>query len=135
MDKEIKEFIDGVGAYEPEPSSESYVLFRSLFKRQNYFILNSNFLILHVSRTEKPFWGVGKKFIDFFNTLGIEYFLVLLVSGHEGWVFNKHDINYNIRSGQWKISTSDQYKINPQLKDKNSFSTHKQFLRKIGLET
>lgn len=38
MDQEVKEFIEGIGAYEPEPSDESYVVFRGLFKRSNYFM-------------------------------------------------------------------------------------------------
>lgn len=62
--------------------------------------------------------------------------LILLVSGREGWFFDKHDIDYNIKKGYWKLNRKDDnYKINPPLKDKNSFSTHKQFLSKIGLES
>jgi hypothetical protein len=136
MDAEVKEFIKGIGANEPEPTSDSYALFRSLFKRQNYFRLKDRFLIVKISRTSPPFWGVGKKFIDFFKTVDIDYFLVLLVSDREGWVFDKHDVDYNIERGYWKLRQKDNnYKINPPLKDKNSFSTHKQFLRKIGLES
>jgi len=136
MDIEIKEFTDGVGATEPESSNEAHNLFRNLFQRSNYFLLKGRFLIVKVSRSPKPFWGVGKKFLELFNKHKIEYMLVLLVSGREGWVFDKHDIDYNIKKGYWKLNTKDNnYKINPPLKDKNSFSTHKQFLKKIGLES
>lgn len=132
MDAEIKEFTEGIGAREPDPSSDAYNVFRTLFKKQNYFFFNSSFMIVKISRTDKPFWGVGKKFIDFFNKGKDNYYLVLLVSGREGWVFDKHDINYHIGMGYWKLNPKDDnYKINPPLKDKYSFSTHKQFLVNI----
>lgn len=131
MDNEIREFIGGVGAYEPDTSNELYNLFRDLFKRQNYFILNKKFLIVKVSRSERPFWGVGKKYLDLFNELNINYLLVLLISGHEGWVYDKHDVQYHINNGYWKLNVKDNnYKINPPLKDKYSFSSFIQFKKK-----
>lgn len=135
MDREVKEFTEGIGAFEPESSEEAYSFFRSLFKRSNYFRIGDRFIIVKVSRSERPFWGVGKKFLNFFDKLEIDYLLVLLVSGREGWVFDKQEINYHIAKGYWKLHPKDQnYKINPPLKDRNAFSTHKQFLCKIGIE-
>lgn len=63
MDKEVKEFIDGVGAVDIEPSDNAYSLFRTYFRKQNYFICNKGFLIVHLSRSKKPFWGLGRKFL------------------------------------------------------------------------
>ena len=134
MDPEIKEFTEGVGAFEPKSSDESYTLFRTLFKRSNYLKIKERFIIVKVSRSQPPFWGVGKRFLNLFDKLDIDYLLVLLVSGRDGWVFDKHDINYHIGKGYWKLNQKDQnYKINFPLKDKNAFSTHNQFLSKIGI--
>jgi hypothetical protein len=135
MDKEVKEFIDGVGAVDVEPSDKAYSVFRTYFKKQNYFICKKGFLIVHLSRSKKPFWGLGKKFFDLCGQLNTDIFLVLLVAAHEGWVFDKHDITYFIESGRWKLRDADgQYKINPPLPDKNSFLSHRQFLKLIGIQ-
>lgn len=109
--------------------------FRKFFKRSNYFFLKDSLIIVKVSRTDKPFWGVGKKYLDFLNKLSWPYYLVLLTSGRDGWVFDKHDIQYNIDMGYWKISTQEEFKINPPLKDKNSFTSPRQFFDKIGMAT
>jgi hypothetical protein len=130
MDQEIKEFTEGIGAYEPD--GDGYILFRSLFKKSNYFLFKDRFMIVKVSRSPRPFWGVGKKFLTFFKKLESNYLLVLLVSGREGWVFDKRDVEYNIEKGFWKLNPKDEnYKINLPLKDKHSFSTHQQFLKKL----
>ena len=135
MDPEVKEFTEGIGAYEPESSDEAYTLFKSLFKRSNYFLFKGRFIIVKVSRSQRPFWGVGKKFLDFFDKVDLDYLLILLVSGREGWFFDKHDIKYHIEKGYWKLNPKDKnYKINPPFNDKKGFSTHNQFLRRIGME-
>ncbi len=129
MEQEILEFTTSIGAIEPDPSSEEYKLFRQLFKRQNYFIWNRSFLIVKISRSKKPFWGVGKPFIDFLNSLN-NYHLVLLTSKSEGWVFNKKEVNYYIDIKKWNLRAEDNnYKINYPLSDKNSFMTKKKFLQ------
>jgi len=83
IDPDIAKFVEAIGAAEPLASDESYAAFRQIFKRHNYFLLNGRFLIVKVSRTKKPFWGVGKEFIDLLNRLD-DYYLVLLVPGNEG---------------------------------------------------
>jgi len=129
MDKEIKEFISMIDAREPEQNSESYQTFRKIFKRQNYFIWKNTFIIVKISRNNKPFWGVGKDFIDFLNSLN-NYYLILLTSGNEGWVFNKSEVNYFIDRKKWNLRNADNnYKINPPLPDKNSFFTYKKFMK------
>lgn len=132
MDVEISEFIDGVGAKEPKPGDKNFLLFKSIFKRSNYFMLNGKFLITKISRSKKPFFGVGKVYIDLLNDTD-NYLLVLLVSGTEGWVYSKNEINSNIQNSLWKLQEKDKnYKINfNTLRDKNSFTSHTQFLSKI----
>ncbi|MBM4274378.1 MAG: hypothetical protein FJ134_07965 [Deltaproteobacteria bacterium] len=135
MDKEIYEFVIAIGATAPQPGDEVYHLWKKAFKRANYFLLENNFLIIKISRTEKYFWGVGKKYIDFLNNSD-NYFLVLLINNREGYVYSKQEININIENGYWKLREDDQnYKIYPAVvKEKNSFSSPKQFLKTIGME-
>jgi hypothetical protein len=83
VDNDIAYFVSEIGAKEPSPSSEIYSQWKAIFKRSNYFILNNKFMIVKISRSNKPFWGVGKDFIDLLNSLD-DYYLVLLVSKAEG---------------------------------------------------
>jgi hypothetical protein len=132
MGDEIKEFATAIGAKEPNPGDKNYTLFRQLFKRSNYFILDGKFAIIKISRSAKPFWGVGKDYIEFLNNTG-NYFLILLTSNREGWVFTKAEINNNIKSAKWRLREEDNnYKINVPLPDSNSFITPSHFLKKIG---
>jgi hypothetical protein len=132
-DKDIEQFVASIGAKEPSPDSTNYGEWRIIFKRSNYFIFNGRFMIVKVSRSEKPFWGVGKEFIDLFNSLD-DYYLVLLISSMNGWVFTKSDVNANINNNRWKLRQADNnYKINYPLPDRNSFFSPKSFLNKLRL--
>lgn len=133
MEREIKEFVEAIGAIEPKPSDESYSLFKSVFKRSNYFRLNREFLIVKISRSEKPFFGVGKPYIELLNLLD-NYFLILLVNSREGWVYSKIEINAYIEHAIWRLNDKDNnYKINSYtLKDENLFASPDEFLRKLG---
>ena len=134
MEPEIQAFATSIGATEPDPSSETHKTFRQLFKRHNYFILKGNFLIIKISRSKKPFWGVGKDYINFLNMLN-NYYLVLLTGANEGWVFNKSEINYFVSTKRWNLREEDNnYKINLPLPDKNSFITKKKFFQISGIE-
>ena len=133
MDQEVKEFTEAIGAVEPEPSDENYSFFRSIFKKQNYFLFEKGYMMVHLSRSKTPFWGFGKKFSNLLNGLE-DWYLVLLVNNHEGWVFDKHEINSFIENGRWKLrEVDDNYKINPPLPDKNSFLSPRQFLEIVGI--
>lgn len=133
MDKDIREFVEAIGAIEPQPSDKNYHLFRTIFKRSNYFLLSGKFLVIKVSRSKRPFWGVGRNHIDLLNNFE-NYFLVLLVSSKEGWVFSKKEINANIANGTWRIREKDNnYKINWPLPDTNSFCSPSNFLKKLGI--
>lgn len=133
-DKDVMDFVKAIGASEPPPDSENYQKWKAIFKRSNYFILNKNFMIVKISRSDKPFWGVGKDIIDLLNLVE-EYYLVLLISSREGWVFTKSEINANIKSKKWNLRHADNnYKINFPLPDKNSFFSPKNCLKKLGLE-
>ena len=63
MGDEIKKFATAIGAKEPNPGDKNYKLFRQVFRRSNYFILDGKFAIIKISRTAKPFWGVGKAYL------------------------------------------------------------------------
>ena len=132
MGNEVKEFALSIGAKTPKPEDRNYFAFREIFKRPNYFILNGVFVIIKISRSAKPFWGVGKKYIDLLNNAE-NYFLILLVSNQEGWFFDKSQINNNIEKGRWNLREKDNnYKINFPLPDKNSFNSPSNLLNKIG---
>jgi hypothetical protein len=140
LDREILELISAVGAIEPQPGNETYSTFRSIFRRSNYFILRgappkpNKFLIVKISRSKTPFWGIGKDFLDLLNKFDqIYYLLVLLVSDKEGWVFSREEVNANVRSQKWKLREADNnYKINWPLPDTNSFTSPDTFLKRIG---
>ena len=129
MGDEIEEFAKAIGAEIPDPSNEHYATFKSIFKRSNYFLLGNKFIIVKISRSETPFWGIGKNFIDLLNNF--DYLLILLVSNREGWVFSKDAINSNIRHKKWNLRIADNnYKINWPLPDRNSFFSPENFLKK-----
>jgi hypothetical protein len=132
MENEIKDFATSIGPTEPKPGDENYLKFRQLFKRSNYFLFNGMLAIIKISRSQKPFWGVGKDFIDFLNIIP-NYYLILLVSHKEGWCFSKAEINNNIHNGTWRLREADgNYKINVPLPDKNSFISPNHLLKKIN---
>lgn len=112
--------------------------YRALFKRRNYFLLDGDkFLIVKISRSETPFYGFGKVFFNFFNSLtenGGNYFFVALESPKTGWVLTKQQLNAMIDNKSLSMS-EDQYKINHcNLKDKDYFTSPAVFLRKLGIE-
>ena len=87
-----------VCAKQPEEGTESFVQFRLMFPRSNYFFLKGKILIVKISRSARPFWGVGEKYLDFLDSF--DYFLVLLTSDTEGWIFSKKRSRPNIAGGQ-----------------------------------
>ena len=131
-DKDIAQFVAAIGAKEPSLDSEDYSMWKAIFRRPNYFLFNGKFMIVKISRT-KPFWGVGKTFIDLLNSQD-DYYLVLLVSPREGWVFTKSEVNAHIKSRRWNLREADNnYKINYPLPDNNGFFSPRNFLKKLGL--
>jgi hypothetical protein len=133
-DKDVMDFANAIDASEPSPDSENYRKWKAIFKRSNYFILNKKFMIVKISRSKKPFWGVGKEIIDLLN-MTEEYYLILLTSSREGWVFTKSEINANIKSKKWNLREADNnYKINFPLPDRNSFLSPKNCLKKLGFD-
>jgi hypothetical protein len=137
MKNEVLQFADSIGAVDLSQKLKE-TEYRVLFKRRNYFYLkDNNYLIIKVSKNKiRPFWGVGKKFIELFDTLtmdGGNYFVVTLVSNRSGWVFSKREINSYIQDGSLSYSEKqEQYKINNyNLKDKNGFASAEAFLAKI----
>ena len=118
--QEVLEFAQKAGAKEPRKGTELYSIFRSIFRRSNYFFLKDKVLIIKISRTNKPFWGGGKKYLDLLDGR-FEYFLVLLVSSNEGWVFSEAEVKLNIAGNRWRLRDRDQnYKIYIPLPDRNS---------------
>ena len=91
-------------------------------------MLNGKILIVKISRTNPPFFGVGQQFLEFLDPF--DYFLVLLTSNREGWIFSKQEIKLNIANNTWRLSKTD-YKINRHtLLDRNYFSSPDRFLKK-----
>ncbi len=126
MDNEISLFSQGIGASLLKLDIEGI----ELFKRDYYFKVNGKVLIVKISRSRKPFYGVNGTLIDLLNNID-NYYLVLLVSEKEGWVYSKSEINSNIRNGVWRLRKADNnYKINyGTLRDNNLFTSHAHFLK------
>ncbi len=129
-DQDVLEFAQKAGAKEPEKGTELYTIFRSIFRRSNYFFLKGKLLIIKISHSNKPAWGVGKKFLDLLDGR-FEYFLVLLVSSDEGWVFSEAEVKRNFAEDKWRLAKDQDYKINMPLPDRNSFSSPESFLKKV----
>ena len=128
--RDILEFAQMVGAKEPEEGTESYMKFRSIFRSRNYFFLKGKILILKISRSARPFWGVGEKYLDFLDSS--DYFLVLLTSNTEGWIFSKKEVKANIAGDKWRLQEQDRnYKINMPLPERNSFFSPEHFLKNV----
>ena len=139
MSNEVLEFSERIGAVDLSEKLRG-TEYRGIFKRRNYFYLKNNiYLIIKISKSKiRPFrfWGIGKQFVDLFNSFTKEngnFFLVTLVSNRSGWVFSKREINSQIQDGSLSYSEKQkQYKINNyNLKDKNSFTSVDTFLEKI----
>ena len=129
-DQDVLEFAQKAGAKEPEKGTELYTIFRPIFRRSNYFFLKDKMLIIKFSRKNKPFWGVGKKYLDLLDGR-FEYFLVLLVPGNEGWVFSETEVKRNIAEDTWRLAKDQDYKIYVPLPDRNSFSSPERFLQMV----
>jgi hypothetical protein len=133
MSEEVLEFAKAIEVNDLKSKNNE------LFKRHNYFFQDNNFFVIKISRSEKsPFWGLGKQFLDLFNTWTEKsgnYFFVALASNKSGWVLSKKEILSQISEGSLSYSENqEQYKIHKyNLKDHNSFTSTDEFLRKIGI--
>jgi len=124
MDSEIKHFKQSIGA-------QQLVLQNA---HANYFILDKLGIIIKISRIPKPFWGVGKKYIELFNSKFDDFVLVLLDSETSGWYFRKNSINNFINQQKWRLSETDHhYKIVLPLPDENRFQSINDFSSKLNL--
>ena len=108
-----------------------------IFKRENYFVLKNSgfgkFLIIKISRSEKPFWGVDKRILEVLNEVLENYYLILLESNNAGYIYSKKQIMWNINQGLWNLAKDNNYKINyGSLSDDNHFLSSNSFLSKIG---
>ena len=85
-----------------------------IFNRDNYYELDEKFLIIKISRSRRPFWGLSKKIIDYLTNdyLKGNFYLILLQSNNEGWIFNNNDIYEYIEKGKWNLASDNNYKIN-----------------------
>jgi hypothetical protein len=126
MEVEIKRFTDILDCVEDKKT----------FNRSNYFKFRdtTTLIAIKISRSLKPFFGIGKQVIDFANSNDDKFYLVLLISDKSGWVYSKNEVNSNIKNGFWKYREEDNnYKINKgDLSDANCFTSHNIFLSKIN---
>jgi len=132
MEKEIIEFATAIGAIEPKEGDKHYDVVRRYFRERNYFKHEAGFLVIKISRSKKPFYGLTKEIIDFLNER-LDYKVILLQASKQGWVFNKEEVNKNIKSKKWNLdSKGNQYKINMPLPDSNHFMGPKGCLKKLS---
>lgn len=128
--QEVLEFAQKAGAQVPREGTELYRVFRSIFRRLNCFFLNNKVLISKMSRKTKPFRGVGKKYLDLLDGR-FEYFLVLLASSNEGWVFSETEVKRNMANDTGRLAKDRNCKIHVPLPDHNSFSSPERFLQMV----
>ena len=133
MEIEISEFMHNVGGLSLREGNKYAEEFRKFFKRSNYFLLSGTekFVVVKISRSKKPFWGLGKEYVDFLNQL--DYCLVLLVSSSEGWVFSKNEVISYINRNDWPLAGDGDYKIHHPLQQSNKFYSSQEFKVIVGL--
>lgn len=89
-----------------------------IIRRRNYFLLGRDtYLIVKLSRSPKPFFGLGKQFVGLFNELTEEsgtYYFVGLDSHTTGWLISKNSLLQDIDNGSISYSegAGTEYKIN-----------------------
>ena len=142
MENEVNAFAESIGAKNIRDlnslrflsSYDPNWIYPPNFNRDNYFYINIDgevvILVIKISRTPRPFWGVGRKYIEFFNNLfQIRWVLVLLQAENQGWVFCKDEIMWNLGQNIWKLRhKDDNYKINfNTLGESNKFSSMRTF--------
>ncbi|MGH7987964.1 MAG: hypothetical protein ACREQX_17005 [Candidatus Binataceae bacterium] len=131
MTIEIEDFASAIGAL-PFAVPPGQVEFARHFARRNYYRTQLGNLIVKISRGRRHWWGFGKAQSDFFDQHG-GYFLVLLASSREGWMFSRDEIRQFIDQGRWKLNSNDNnYKVNWPLPDRNSFSSREEFLQRLS---
>lgn len=133
MEPEIIEFANSIGANELTEADEIYCLLPSLSHGLNYFKHSSGFLVIKISRSQKPFWGLTKRIMNVFNSHS--YHLILLKPASQGWVFSKEETMRYIERRDWNLDSMGlQYKINMPLPDDNIFFGPKGCLKKLARE-
>lgn len=114
---EVQRFAKNIGAI---PKSVANSRCRSLYDFQKMD------MIIKVSRTPKPFWGLPGKVLDNFLSKGSYFYCVFLVSENEGWLYSQKDVHHMLQSKKWKKSKSD-YKVNPPHADNLQFCSFEKF--------
>jgi len=133
MEPEIIKFADSIGATEPSETDDFYRTYRAMFRERNYFRHSSGFLVIKLSRSKKPFWGLTSEIVSFLNA-HIPYSVIFLRSAGQGWVFSKEEAIANIQSRHWNLNAAGQYIINMPLPDSNGFFGPKRCLQLLGTE-
>ena len=132
MEPEIVRFAAAIGATEPDEGDEIYSLYRSVFREHNYFRHPSGLLVIKLSRSPRPFWGLTRTIIKTLNA-HFNYHVILLTRTGQGWVFTKEETNSQIESRAWNLdSKGDQYKINAPLPDANGFMGPKTCMQRLA---
>ena len=106
IEPEVLEFAASICATEPDESEEIYRIYRSIFRERNYFRHPAGFLVVKISRSKKPFWGITKQIFDALNA-HFNYHLVLLTKADQGWVFSKSQAVERIGS-TWHLDSTGQ---------------------------
>jgi hypothetical protein len=75
----------------------------------NYFVYNSLWLVVRISRIPRPFWGLGYGCVERFADE--RFGLVLLVAPQRGWLLSKEQVLKRTRARRWPISKKLEYKI------------------------
>lgn len=132
IDADIKRFVDAVGAKIPLAGTKHYAEFRKKFKRQNYFQLDDELLVVKISRSHPPFWGLTKAIIDDIEILN-GYCVVFLTSVASGWCFSKHEVKSFVEDETWPLAMDGNYKINSPLPEGNAFTSVQDFISRRAI--
>lgn len=116
LENEVQLFIKNTGI---ELCENTYKLLKY---RGNIMRCGECFVLVKLSRLNKPFWGLNGALIDLLINNSFKFFCIFLINEQEGWIFPAKEFRYMLMSSKWKKNEKKQYIVNSPLPDKWSFS-------------
>lgn len=118
VEREVQEFAQSIDA-----KIKNFSFFKG-----NIFYKEDRILLIKISRTKNPFWGLNGNLMDLLlegsKENKIKFSIILLITSYDGWVYPQSKVINMIENKRWKKNSNGQYLINSPLDHNLSFSTH-----------
>jgi hypothetical protein len=97
----------------------------------NYFNLGGHWLIMRVSRSSRPFWGLRLSAVQLFRDE--DFSLLLLTSSSAGWCIPARQVHALIRDRRWRLAKDLEFKINLPLPENRRFGSSDELRARLGI--